>query len=275
MISLVIPCIDNHDFTKRALEYAINNSTTDDLQIIIVDNGSEVAYTFEDYPSVKTILTPESNLGVPLSFKMAAMAAEGDIIVYIHNDVYIHEQGWDARIQHEFDSKPNLGMAGFFGAPWVAPTGGRGNSMSNMLGLIGGSKASDHGLPFEGEYPAVVLDGCAMIFRASMMGVIGFDNLPPHHWYDRIWPLVMIYRGYDVETIGIAFDHDTGQTAGKKQYHESGREWLEDYGYEVRDDIGIDQQIYDAGLEIFNQDWAWRLPLEVDDSFNYRWWGNA
>jgi hypothetical protein len=109
-----------------------------------------------------------------------------------------------------------------------------------------------------------------MIFRASVMDQMDFSQLPTHHWYDRIIPLMNIAMGYDLETIGIGFDHDTGGTAAKKQYHESSLVWLSEHGYET-EGTDVDGLVYRAGLMLFDRDWAWRLPLSVDDNFNYSW----
>jgi glycosyltransferase involved in cell wall biosynthesis len=269
MISLVIPAIDNHAFMERALSYAVNNAT-EELDIIIVDNASYRPYALEDYPDVSTIIKVEVNLGVPQSIKKAAAVAKSDVIVFIHDDVYIHEAGWDVRIRKEFDEKSKLGMAGFFGAHTVSDNGGRIGSMSNMLGLVGGTSGDIHGLPLYETYPAAVLDGMCMIFRKSVLDELDFSKLPPHHWYDRIIPLMCIDKGYWVETIGIGFDHATGGTAGRKQYHESALVWLEKHGYPTNEE-NVDGMIYGAGLDIFTKEWANRLPLIVDDNFHYYW----
>src|SRR6266404_4540884 len=38
-----------------------------------------------------------------------------DVIGYLHSDLIIHEQGWDARVLREFDD-PRVGVVGFVGA---------------------------------------------------------------------------------------------------------------------------------------------------------------
>ena len=271
MISVVIPVIDNHEMTERCIDYLWYHSSGE-VEVIIVDNASEISYVSGQTlgGSPYTVLRNEENVGVPAAIWQGAEFAHSDVIVFIHNDVYIHEDNWDVRVRNEFDIKPKLGIAGFFGAPGVTQDGGRYMSMSNMLGLVGGSKGELHGLIIDGEHPASVLDGLSMIFRKSVMAELDISQIPQHHWYDRIIPLEIIARGYWCETIGIAFDHDSGRTAGKKQYSDSSKKWLEENNQEVNED-DIDGSTYNAGYKLFYDNWAQHLPLFVDENFNYIW----
>ena len=199
MISLIIPAIDKHEFTQRAVEYAKANAV-ENIEIIIIDNNSQVPYSLEEY-NVDKIIREEKNLGVPKSILRSSEVASGDIIVFIHNDVYIHEYGWDQRISNAFQNDNNLAISGFFGATGVSPDGGRHHSMSNMLGIVGGTGAEIHGSIMQDIAPVSTLDGLCIIFRKDIIKNLELEKLPPHHWYDRIIPLQAIKMGYNVNIL--------------------------------------------------------------------------
>jgi glycosyltransferase involved in cell wall biosynthesis len=262
MISMVIPVIDQHEVTAKCLEYAQSHAIGD-LEVILVDNGSD--------PPYEAALRNTENVGLVESLKQGTAQATGDIIVFMHNDVLIHEGSWNQRVQEAFNADQHLGLIGFFGGRGVNLDGGRIHPESNMVGREWGSPGSHHGALQTGLRPAAVLDGLCMIFRKSMLEEEGYPNCPPHHWYDRILPLYYIDRGWRCATIGIAFDHGSGFTSSQHKYRAFAEKWCKEHYIGVPPSGDYDLAIYLEGANQFQKEWSRRLPLTVDEHYNYHW----
>lgn len=282
MISLVIPVIDQHDLTFEAVRSFY--CTSEKLDLVLIDNGSKELYenysiiyehfeqTFKDISDNLTVIRNNENVGLIKSLEQGIEAAKSDIVVYTHNDVKVYTDGWDTLIKKVFNDVPNLAVAGFFGAMGVHPNGGRWRSQSRMMGHTWGSGWKQHGEWLQGEYsPAAVLDGLCMIFNKKIALKEGFPPGPIHHWYDRTIPLYYIDKGYKCATIGVKFDHKGGMTSSKEGYWKSAKKWCEENNIQVNEENNYDLAIYKEGERLFTEKWANRLPLIVDEQFNYRW----
>lgn len=267
MISVIIPVINEHEWTGATLG-KLYNTAKQKPQVIIVDNGSQPHYKpFYD----ELVLRNDVNAGLIGSLAQAVPEASGDILVFMHNDVLLHEAGWDERIQKAFDDDPKLGIAGLFGGKGVYPNGGRLHNGSNMLGKTWGSSWEHHSNHFTGITSAAVLDGMVIIFRKAAVEYHGLPELPPHHWYDRILPLYFIERNWRCATIGIAYDHASGLTACREAYFQFAKKWCEDRGIVPPEGQSYDHQIYNAGAKYFEDTYGHRLPLFVNDDYLYQW----
>lgn len=291
MLTLVIPFIDTWDITKRCVEKVIEN-TTEPIELLMIDNGSEENYMSAIKSIVKaslsitqlTIIRNKSNLGVLPTFKQGYEKAAGDVICFIHSDVLIQETGWSQRIQEAFVGNPQLGLMGLFGAVGVGNNGGRVRSQSNILGKEWGRCEchefawQHHSEHMTGLSPATILDGVGMFFsRAALKALVESDmfdsHRAPHHFYDRIMPLKLIDKGFKVGTLGIGFDHYSGATANSSDiYNQTAIDWLSDTG-NLQEGINPDKQIYDIAEHQFFEEFGNRLPVTVDSNWNYQWTG--
>jgi GT2 family glycosyltransferase/predicted SAM-dependent methyltransferase len=73
--------------------------TTEDYEVIIVDNGSTppIAKPYMGFVDV-TLIRNETNLGFPAAVNQGVRAAKGDIIVLLNNDVIV-TPGWGDRLK--------------------------------------------------------------------------------------------------------------------------------------------------------------------------------
>lgn len=287
-LSVIIPFIDNWDITANCLS-KLAAYTTRDIELILIDNGSDENYEEQAKEIIRSshldikFVRNENNIGVLPTFKQGLDEAAGDILVYIHNDVLLHERAWNERIEQAFHEDAQLGMAGLFGARGVHPDGGREGSMSHMIGQEWGicechrPAAMHHGELMVNIYPAAVFDGVGMFFRRSVLQDLADhsdlfeDWRAPHHFYDRIMSLKVLERGYHMCVIGIKFDHYSGATANhSNKYVAFGTKWLTDHGY-VMNDIGVDDSIYWIAEGQWRKEYANRLPVRVDQNYNVRW----
>lgn len=292
MITVCIPFSDNEELTSKCLDN-INKNSVGPLEVIVIDNGSTKEYNFNHIFTNEDILFKyirnEKNVGGPTAFKQGLDASTTDIVCIIHNDVLIHEVGWNNRVEQAFNDDPQLGLGGFFGTLGVHKDGGRMiKSSSNMLGLEWGSPWNHHGDFLDGIEPAACFDGLGLIFRKSFVedvdskyNLFGKDR-PPHHWYDRHISVAFVAAGYRIATIGIAFDHWSVGSGGihkdTSKYAETSLEWIDNnlsdqwfINNQLTKDHGFDSIIYIAGLNMWLHDWENRLPLTVDANYNYTW----
>lgn len=231
-LSIVIPIINNFKMTDTVVEYLKKNSVTNP-EILIIDNNSDEEYENKD---VSQVLRNPKNIGVYPAFKQGLEYSGGDIICFMHNDVFIHELGWDKRVLEAFDKNRMLGMISFVGSSQIDYFGGRGNgTMSNFQGKtidIAGEKittspAESHGIRITDLRPAVVVDGCVMIIRRSALEEIGFrENFAIHHFYDKLISVQLIEKRWNVAVLGIEMDHVSGRTVDHEiKYHLAAKDW--------------------------------------------------
>jgi glycosyltransferase involved in cell wall biosynthesis len=287
-ISLIIPFIDNWDITANCLSKLVHY-TTQPTELVLIDNGSDENYrakakeaTLGSHLHLKYVRN-ELNIGVLPTFKQGLEESKGKVLVYIHNDVLIHEPGWNERIVKAFNDDPQLGLAGLFGARGVNHDGGREGSMSHMLGQEWGKcechspAALHHGELHTGEMAAAVFDGVGLFFRRTVLQDLAdhtdlfADWRAPHHFYDRIMSVKVAARGHHMKMIGIKFDHYSGATANHSQkYADFGKNWLESHGHTVNA-TGIDDTIYWLAESQWRTETNDLLPLKVDMQGNYTW----
>lgn len=288
-LSVVIPFIDNWDILYNCL-YKLAYYTTKRTQLILIDNGSDENYREKIKETIKgsnlrlKYVKNNANVGVLHTFKQGLELAKGDIIVYLHSDVLIHEPGWNERIERAFNADPQLGLAGLFGARGLHPDGGREGSMSHMVGQEWGKcechspAALHHGELMMETKPCVVFDGVGLFFRKSVLEELNdtsdlFDpSRAPHHFYDRIMSLKVLSLGYHMCVIGIKFDHYSGATANHSdKYTALARKWCKKNNHPMNS-VGWDDTIYwIAEKQWRNEPSHRRLPVRIDENYNVRW----
>lgn len=201
----------------------------------------------------------DKNIGVYPTFWWGLSVATGDVLAFLHSDLMVAEKGWDKRVLEAFEADSTLGMVGFIGSNEIDGAGGRGlGTCSNFMGQTykssskdgvkewTGSPAEPHGRRMTGLEPAMVEDGCAMIFRRSCLEAISQRaDFPPHHFYDRLLSCEVREKGYWMATLGIGCDHISGQTVNQEaSYGDMAREWCEAHGLTMEGSHNWDNVVY-------------------------------
>jgi glycosyltransferase involved in cell wall biosynthesis len=279
-VSLVVPYIDQLDKVALCLQTAHKNAGAG-YELVTINNGSEVPLSSALVDNNENVfINNEVNLGVLPTFKQGYENATGDIILFIHSDVLIHETDWVPKLQGIFEQLPDLGLGGFLGARGIGENGGRIDVSSNLRGEVWGGcdchdiAAKHHGELIEVVTPATVVDGLGMAFRRETLQRlvdetdVFADWRAPHHFYDKILSLKVIQLGYKVATIPFACDHYSGATANHSQiYQDTMKKWLADHGNEVTDNA--DDGIYHlAEQQMFNE-YREMLPITVGADWSY------
>lgn len=270
-IHVVIPYVDRYDLTNRMLEVLSENS--DDIHVILIDNGSVNPVESLVVPKFSGIkfLRNKENTGCLNTIKQGLdFVGDDDLLIFMHNDVLVWEPHWDSRVRAEFDNDEKLGLAGFFGAPGVAPDGGRIFAHSNMIGKEWGTVGRLHGALLTGICSAAVLDSLCMMFRVKALHELGIPEFwPPHHWFDRLFCLQFIDNGWHVATIGIAFDHAGGSTG--TAYNEFTTIWVKERFNRDMEFEEANNLLYMTGYDIFVGTYGHRLSLVSDGDYHYQW----
>jgi GT2 family glycosyltransferase len=270
MLSIVIPVRNVEDATNECIDDLLYfSSFKDTVEIIVVDNGSDVPYTHDEVITIRN----EKNVGFWPAMLQGIEHASSEYVLCMHNDVFVWEHEYDSRIVTAFENDPLLGAVGFFGGRGVGLNGGRGHPEGNMLGRKYGTSQEYHGHILTGSHPAVVFDSLAIAIRKSHLEHVSRETLPPHHWTDRLLCLRMIKAGFRCLTLGIAFDHGGSFTAiGTNSLNTFTEEWCKDRNLEM---VGSwDNTLYLYGQRMFEDEMKAFIPanhtqLWVTADWNY------
>jgi len=106
MISVIIPVLNQHELTDICINEVLRTVDAKDLELIIVDNGSEppIKPPFSGFAETKLIRN-EDNKGFPAAVNQGMREATGDVIVLLNNDVIV-TNGWALKLVsalEEFD----------------------------------------------------------------------------------------------------------------------------------------------------------------------------
>jgi len=253
-LSIVIPTVGQTELLKTAIRHIVDNRARIDTEIVVLDGNKEEGLDKELGKDVRVVRI--ENQGVYPTFQIGMNNTSAPIVAFFHSDLIIDSNGFDERIIREFETRTKLGLLGFVGSNELDASGGRGlGTVSNFQGKryyaefttcteVGcfdgvndghqhpklvwvGSPAEAHGKRTTGSVNAAVIDGCAMVVRRKAWNEIGtIKDFPPHHFYDRLISCQMLEQGWDIEVLGIACDHISGQTVNKEPaYNTLAEEW--------------------------------------------------
>lgn len=262
MISVVLPVMDQLEETRHVVAL-LCHMTVGDFELVIVDNGSgpETRRYYERFiaPRVPRFqyVRNERNVGVIPALQQGYRHSTGDIVAFMHNDLFLYEHGWNIRIQHYFDAIPGLGLAGFFGCKGLSHDGSRVHCMSNM-----DEAAHYGGRPVRGEWePVVVLDGYSLICRRAMLDRVGgFDpGYLYHHYYDYDLSLASLANGFRNIVVNVPCAHPGGFTSWGQGY----QAWI----HAAMGVPGADGLLYQQNLNRFRNKWRHWLPIYVLPDF--------
>jgi GT2 family glycosyltransferase/glycosyltransferase involved in cell wall biosynthesis len=184
-ISIVIPAFDHHLHTFSCVKSIVAHTSGDEYEVVVVDDCSAepVASALRDVQGWQ-LLRNESNLGFVQSCNRGALAARGDIVVFLNNDTLV-TPGWlDALVAPLSDAS-----VGLVGAKLIYPDG----RLQEAGGIIWPEGASvfgrndDAGRP-EYNYVRTVdycSGACLAIRRRDFLALDGFDmRFSPGYYED-------------------------------------------------------------------------------------------
>lgn len=183
-----------------------------------------------------------------------------EILAFIHDDVVIHEEGWEQRVLREF-ADPTVGVVGFGGATGLGTSDiYRTPYQLVQLARIGYASnvddAENHGARFERERDVATLDGFCLIVRRSLLEKTGGwpdREFLTFHNYDNSLAVHAARHKMRVRLVGVRCQHKGGGTSTRTPY----QDWAKQrYG---KPDAELHTDVHAICYE------AWRdvLPLRV------------
>ena len=193
LVSIVIPNMDHADDLKKCIDSISEKSTWKNWEIIIVENNSKNADTFEYYrtldncPKIR-LVTWEGGFNFSAICNRGAQAAKGDYILLLNNDIEVITQDWMEQMLM-FAQRSDVGAVG----PMLYYPDNTIQHAGLIVG-IGGSAGHSHKGLKRGEYGYLM----RLTLAQDLSGVTGACCLVPR----RVWEQV---GGLD-EGFAVAFN---------------------------------------------------------------------
>lgn len=225
MISIVVPTVDI-GMLNATLPGWIDLARTEGEVIVV--NGSE-----ESPEQIKNNLSwmkkgwdlhvvNETGNNVVEAMYQGYSLAMGDMIVFLHDDVLIYEEGWDYRIQ-TWLSLPGVGLVGFGGCSELSSdTHTAGTYLSNWI------DAEFYGVREDGDCAVAHVDGqCLALrkyfldwseFRARLSGVQQTDKFLV---YDAWFSCMVAECGMETIMVGVKSYHTSWLKGDGIRHHRS------------------------------------------------------
>lgn len=256
-MSIIIPVMGQVHETKGIVKLLLALATTAH-ETLIINNSIDPAQKALWKAFIEAYLKPQNlnyienpdNIGMVQTMQQGYKKSTGDILAYFHSDVFLYENGWDAKVMKYFEKMPDLGLVGFFGQRGMHGRAGREDCMSNML------EAEIHGRRMTAEYEYVIAtDGFSIICRRQMLDKgNGFDqDYEYHHVYDKNIGMDCWDRGYKAICVNMSCHHWSGKSANSPNY----QAWI---NQKMESETG-DQETMTRNLNLFDQKWAHCLPV--------------
>lgn len=167
-----------------------------------------------------------------LAYQLLLNACESDVIIYIHDDVTIHDPLWREKVMALFEQNPDCVAVGLGGAlalggwdmyrkPWNIWAMARRGYASNQ------TDAEVHGARRTDNFRVAVVDAFFMAVRVAWLRQVGgwpVRNLT-HHCLDLWLACEAARTGREVWAVGVNCTHHGGGSSTTKGY--AGAKWLQ------------------------------------------------
>jgi GT2 family glycosyltransferase len=264
-IAVVVPVMNQPEVTQQFIDQLRSTEGETKPMLVIIDNGSTppVRDWLIGLRQGDLVVRNDHNVGVMPALNQGYQVLKNavDFIFYTHNDVMIHEQGWDDKLVRilEEKNKPvhgddyGIGVAGFYGAKGIGTPGIYTNpyvmnqlirieNVSNCIRMdpVHGYRQIRGGQETE---EVAVMDGFSLIVNVELLNKLGgFDrSYPEHHMYDADICISSLNEGYRNIVIAMDAYHSGGKT-------DVGEDWASGFGK-------TKQQIHTEAHPVFYEKW--------------------
>ena len=206
MISIII-CSRKPDISD-VLKQNIKETIGTDYELIVIDNSHNKYSIFSAY-----------NEGLTL--------ASGDVLCYMHEDLFFHTTNWGREVEKYFAIYPNAGMVGVAGTHYLAdmPAAWWDTEIRSGQLLQGATNNGEYKVIRQDSWleykttPTVVVsvDGLWMCFRRKVFSLIRWDDslFVGFHGYDTDISLQVWNAGFEVHVFwGVLLEHKSTGVAG-------------------------------------------------------------
>ena len=225
-VSVIIPAWNLWEMTAACLRSLAECSIGEDLEVLVVDNGSTDATTRELEPlgqrlwgaDFRALRLPE-NLGFAKACNLGARAADGDLLFFLNNDTTC-TPGWLPPLRAAFEDA-RLGAAGPL---LLYPDGTAQHCGVTFSPFCKVSHLYEH---FPGNHPVLrkkrplqAITGAALVIRREVFAECGgFFEGYQNGFEDLDLCYALTDRGYSLTVAGESvLYHHTSQTPGRFEY---------------------------------------------------------
>ena len=174
----------------------------------------------------------DSNLESPCTaYQRLYDVSDGDVLVYLHDDVTIHDSNWLRRITHLFNN-PECVCVGFGGAAQLGhddlyKVGYRLPYMARQGYVSNQTDWQTHGGLEKGDKRVAVVDAFCMAVRTSFLAGVGGWPVKhlTHHCLDLWLACEAACAGKEVWMAGVSCTHHGGGSSTKPAYQRA--KWLQ------------------------------------------------
>lgn len=212
-LSAYVPALGQQDILDKCIGLLHRNAIDEHTQLYVIDNASQrkLESTFA------YVIRNEENRGMVGSLKQAMEHSQADIVVFLHSDMYVYEDGWDIQILKAFEDDPKLGMLGVVGAEIADANGGRSRVHCAFRDWV------SHGhKPTKKITPVAILDGCLLAARRSMMEGLSLPEVygdgNEYFFYDKELSLTVTMESWHVAVINMDCEHLGGRTSCSEEF---------------------------------------------------------
>lgn len=243
--------------------------------LLAVGNGCELDTSSlpQDKIAVSRVRNLPENVGVVAAlhqiWEMSRdVSAPDDVLAYVHDDFWVEERGWDARVASVFARDPRCGLAGFGGSVGLGgdeiykrpynshQLGRRGPNGDGFEGFYSNMNGAEvHGVRTTEERQIVFTDGMSMLVKRELLDKVGGWSWWPfeliHHAYDMGIACVARRHGYTAWLVPCAVHHESLQTASQPVYKD------------LADKYGGDAAVHDKSHRFVYETFRDVLPLRL------------
>ena len=184
-VSIIIPTYNQELLLKKCVESLMENTDYQNYQIILVDNkttelGAKALLKYYREKGL-TVLSYESEFNYSRINNFAAQHAEGELILFLNNDIEILQKDWLEVMVRQI-SQPDVGAVG---AKLLYPNGKlqHGGVILGVGGVAGHSHKNDRGNT-EGYFSrcsliqdmSAVTGACLLVKKRIFLNVNGFEE---------------------------------------------------------------------------------------------------
>jgi len=201
------------------------------------------------------------NHGVPAAYYALSQQSEADILLFMHDDVWLAHWRWDEVLARHFEAYPRCAVAGFSGARGLGHPDLHSLPFSNELlarrdFASALADAEVHGRRLAAPQRCVQCDGYAIAVRGEWLrqaqpwAEIMWSGFPYFHHYDTALCLLALEQRNEVWALPINCRHLGGRTSLSAKY----KEWQTQTG--LSDGVAHDQ-----GHQVLMERFGSMLPV--------------
>lgn len=214
---------------------------------IIVCSRKPREWTLHERNAARTVSLPHEyiridnqtgNLGICAAYNLGVRRSHGDILVFVHEDVFFMESGWGGVLKNKFGTDPGLGLIGVAGTRYLSAgsmawtAAGRPFLRGRVVHeLDNGSTFVMTAFSFDkSDAEVVAIDGLFFAVRRELFNRVRFDEatFDRFHFYDLDLSMQVAETHRLLVTWDILVKHLSGGNAGE-EWRAAGKKFLNKY----------------------------------------------